>query len=111
MSSTRPVALVTGASAGIGREIARVLSADHDLILTARREAELEALAAELRAGGAKCHVMRADLAEPDAPRRLLEAVSAANLSIDVLVNNAGFGDLGPFADADSAQLQRMIPV
>ena len=111
MPPPRPVALITGSSAGIGREIARILvrDHDHDLILTARRENELRALAAEL--APATCHVFPADLADPAAPRALVEAIGTRGLSIDVLVNNAGFGDLGLFADADLAKMLRMIRV
>jgi short-subunit dehydrogenase len=106
---SRPVALVTGASAGIGREIARDLAADHDLILVARRESDLRSLAAEL--APATCHVFPVDLADPAAPRALSETVASAGLTVDVLVNNAGFGDLGPFAEADLSKLLRMIQV
>jgi short-subunit dehydrogenase len=109
---TRPLALVTGASAGIGKELSRVLAVDHDLILTARRAEELNALAAELRsAHGTTCHVFPADLAAPHGPRQLFDAVTAAGLAVEVLVNNAGFGDHGPFADAELAKLLRMIQV
>lgn len=108
MTPTRPVALVTGASAGIGRELARLLAADHDLILTARREGELTALAAELPA---KCLVLPADLSEPAGPKQLLNAIAAAGWTVDVFVNNAGFGDIGPFAEADPAKTLAMIQV
>jgi short-subunit dehydrogenase len=109
MSSSRSVALITGASAGIGQELARLLAADHDLILTARRESELRALAAEL--APTTCHVIAADLANPTAPKELFDRVAATGLTVDVLVNNAGFGDLGPFADADLGKMLRMIQV
>ena len=109
MPASRPVALVTGASAGIGKEIARILARDHDLILSSRRQAELHSLAAEL--APATCHVLPADLADPEAPRTLVGEVNTSGLQIDVLVNNAGFGDLGPFARADLAKMLRMIQV
>lgn len=109
MAQARPVALVTGASAGIGKELARVLAADHDLILTARREAELKAVAANL--SPANCHIIPADLANPVAAQAIFQAVQSAGLVVDVLVNNAGFGDLGPFAEADLGRALRMIQV
>ena len=109
-SSLRPMALVTGASAGIGKELARVLAADHDLILSARRADELHALAAELKPH-AGCHVIPADLADPAGPAKLADAITAAGLTVDVLVNNAGFGDHGLFVAADQAKLLRMIQV
>jgi short-subunit dehydrogenase len=106
------VALVTGASAGIGTELARQLAVDHDLVLTARRGEHLRALADELkRLHGTTCHVIPADLADPAAPRKLFDSIGAANLTVDVLVNNAGFGDLGPFAKADLAKMLRMVQV
>jgi short-subunit dehydrogenase len=111
-SSARPVALVTGASAGIGTELAHLLAVDHDLVLTARREDQLRALAEELkRLHNAACHVIPSDLADPAAPRKLFDAIAASNVTVDVLVNNAGFGDLGPFAGADLAKCLRMIQV
>jgi short-subunit dehydrogenase len=108
----RPVALVTGASAGIGTELARLLAPDHDLILVARRAEQLRALADELKqAHNANCHVLPFDFADPGAPRALFDAVAAAGLTVDVLVNNAGFGDLGRFAQADLAKMLRIIQV
>ncbi|MFO0796894.1 MAG: SDR family oxidoreductase [Gemmataceae bacterium] len=104
---TRPLALVTGASAGIGKEIARVLAADHDLVLSARRADELAALAAEL--AGTGCTVVPADLADPAAPRLIFDAL--AGRPLDVLVNNAGFGDFGYFAAADLGKQLRMVQV
>src|SRR5688500_16680297 len=102
---TRPLALVTGASSGIGKEIARVLAADHDLILTARRADQLAALADELAPAGAACTVVPADLADPAAPRALYDAVAAGGRPLDVLVNNAGFGDTGFFEAAELPKL------
>jgi uncharacterized protein len=111
-TSPRPVALVTGASAGIGTELARLLAVDHDLILVARRGDQLRALAAELKQShNATCHVFTSDFAEPTTPRALFEAINAAGLTVDVLVNNAGFGDLGHFTKADLPKLLRMIQV
>lgn len=110
--SPRPVALVTGASAGIGVELARLLAVDHDLVLTARRVDQLRTLADELKQKhGAACHVFPADLADPTAPRQLFDAVQGAGITIDVLVNNAGFGDLGPFTKSDLGKALRMIQV
>jgi len=99
-------ALVTGASGGIGEEIAKVLAAKkHDLVLVARNRAKLEALAASLAAQhGVKAEAVALDLTDPAAPERL------AGRSVDVLVNNAGIGTFGPFAEselkAELAQIQ-----
>jgi short-subunit dehydrogenase len=108
-----PVALVTGASAGLGREFARLLAADgYDLVLVARRETELGTLADELSAAHrVTAHVLPIDLADPAGPRRVFDAVAERGLALDVLVNNAGFGVLGPFADADEGRTLDMVRV
>jgi short-subunit dehydrogenase len=94
-------ALVTGASGGIGLEIARVLAADHDLVLVARNAEKLDALAAEL--GGAQ--VVAADLSDPAGVATVVAAVP----TVDVLVNNAGVGDFGEFATVDRDKTLGMI--
>ncbi|MBB3897637.1 3-oxoacyl-[acyl-carrier-protein] reductase [Roseococcus suduntuyensis] len=83
------IALVTGASSGIGVGIARALHAQGaHVVLTGRREAELKAVADEL---GDRASVMPADLADPAAPAALVEGIEAAQGKLDILVNNAGF--------------------
>lgn len=82
-------ALVTGATSGIGEAIARAMHAQGATVaITGRREAELARVAAEL---GERVHVVPADLSDPEAPGRLVEAVEAATGRLDILVNNAGF--------------------
>ena len=109
----RPVALVTGASSGIGKELARRFAAGgHDLILTARRDDELRRTADETaKAHGVACHVLAADLSDPAAPQRLFDEATARGLVVDVLVNNAGFGVYGPLAENDPAKLLAMLRV
>jgi short-subunit dehydrogenase len=107
----QPICLITGASAGIGKALARVFARHgHALVLTARREAQLSALADEIAASGhARPHVMTADLGAPVGPARLAEALRAAGLEPAIVVNNAGFGLLGEAADLDRAQQLAMI--
>ncbi len=84
----RPVALITGASAGIGVELARIFAAHgYDLILAARREDRLQALAAEL---DTTVLCVPVDLAKAKGPQKLMDAVAEHKIRIDVLVNNAG---------------------
>jgi short-subunit dehydrogenase len=110
MAASRPTALVTGASAGIGRELARILAREgHDLVLVARREPELTALAAELKEQyGADSRVITADLAKTRAAQTLVKELGPT-AQVDVLVNNAGFGGHGAFwereRDADLRQI------
>lgn len=107
----RPVALVTGASAGIGRELARILAREgHDLVLIARREAAMKELADELRQRyGADSRVVAADLAAADAADVVQQAIG--DLPVEVLVNNAGFGGLGAFAERSREDDMRMVAV
>ena len=90
-ASTRPLALVTGASSGIGADLARELAKDgHDLVLTARRTEPMNKLAEELKGHGAKIAVIASDLSKPGAAATLVADLDARGLTIDVLVNNAG---------------------
>ena len=105
--------LVTGASAGLGEGFARALAATgEDLILTARRVTRLEALAPALRGRqGVQVHLVPAARAAPAAPATLLAAIDAAGLTVDQLINNAGYGQRGAFADGDAAQQLGMVDV
>ncbi len=107
----RPLALVTGASSGIGAQIARSLARrGFDCVLTARREARLEALATDLRAEhGVTAHVVPADLGDPAGASTLIDAVAALGVEVDVLVNNAGFGTYDPAWETDLARTRMML--
>ena len=105
--------LVTGASSGIGAELARQLAAKGShLVLVARRADRLETLAEELRtAHGVEVAVIATDLREPAPGRRLLKEVQRRGLTITGVVNNAGFGQWELFQDADPTRLQQLIAV
>ena len=109
------VALVTGASSGIGEAFAEVFASEgFDLVLTARREERLRAVQARLqRQHGVKVEVISADLAQTDAPARLCAEIAARGLTIDALVNNAGYGVPGSFMaspwETHAAFLQVMV--
>ena len=103
--------IVTGASAGIGTEIARLLaSRGHGVTLVARRLDRLETLAAQLEAHhGVRAEVVAADLVEPDQRRAIVDAVAERGLTPEVLVNNAGFGTVGTVADIDPGREIAMV--
>ncbi|MEV4190013.1 SDR family NAD(P)-dependent oxidoreductase [Streptomyces toxytricini] len=110
MNST---ALVTGASSGLGAEFAAQLAAQgHDVVLVARSEARLTAVAERLVAAyGIRAHVLVQDLAEPDAARRISERLADRGLTVDVLVNNAGFGTCGRFTEISAARDHEQLMV
>jgi uncharacterized protein len=95
---SRKTILITGASSGIGLELAKISAAGgFDLILSARRKTELDKIAVEIeKANGAKVHCIAANLATPDGAAKLAEAVIALG-GVDRLINNAGYGLFGDF--------------
>lgn len=99
-SMSRPLAVVTGASSGIGAVFARKLAADHDLLLVARRRDRFEALAAELTARGSAVSVLPADLATEEGLASVADRI-ASEPSLALLINNAGFGTRGLFWETD----------
>ena len=107
-------ALITGASAGIGREFARQLaSRAQSLILVARREPRLSELRDELRGNhpGLTVHIHKTDLANLSQIDELAKWLEREKIDVDLLINNAGLGDLGPFGTSDPARNERMMLV
>jgi uncharacterized protein len=110
MSIYRPVTLITGASAGIGAALAHVFAAaGYEIALVARREAELSVLAAEIAAAHVVPHVLPFDLLRSDTPARISHELLARGLEPAIIVNNAGFGLLGPAAALDRGEQLAMI--
>jgi hypothetical protein len=103
-----PTALITGASSGIGEQFAYALAREkYDLVLTARREDRLNVVAGNARERGAsRAEIIAIDLANHDSPRQIFERISAAQIEIDYLINNAGFGTTGRF---DRLPLEREL--
>jgi short-subunit dehydrogenase len=109
---TGRTALVTGASAGIGREIARLLAPEVGvLVLVARRQDRLDELAAELasRKSGLRIVVRAVDLADRAATGAILDGLEREGVQVDVLVNNAGFGDYGLFEKRGWTKMEQML--
>jgi short-subunit dehydrogenase len=105
--------LITGASSGIGRELARQFASDGaDLVLIARSEDRLRELAAELTAEcGVTVEVVPADLTRSGSPDQIVETLAQQHIDVDVLVNNAGFGARGPVAGLGVQRQLEMIEV
>lgn len=105
------VAVVTGASSGIGLEYAKELAKrGAHLILVARRKAELNALAAELRsAHGVKVEAIALDLSALESGQQLVDAIAALNLEPEILINNAGFGTNNKVANEDRTKIRQEI--
>jgi short-subunit dehydrogenase len=102
----RPVTLVTGASAGLGAEFARQCGARGDeVVLVARREDRLRALAAEI----GRSHVVAVDLAAPGASEKLIADLAGRGFRVSCLINNAGFGLAGKFAELPLARQREML--
>lgn len=104
---------MTGASSGIGSEVARTLAArGHDLVLVARRTGRLETLARDLaERHGVSATVISADLADPAAPGRIYAETRERGIDIGILINNAGFNVYGPFLETDAAEEMRLLQV
>src|SRR5438309_2093634 len=111
MSIFKPVTVITGASSGIGAALARVFAENgHEIALVARREAQLSELADEIAsAGHRRPHVVSVDLGRSDSPARIAHELLARGLEPGIIVNNAGFGLLGPAAELDRAEQLAMI--
>ncbi len=106
----KETALITGASGGIGEEMARELARrGFSLVLVARSRDKLEALASELSSATVSVKVIAMDLEKPNAALDLVEELSKQSIQVDLLVNNAGFGDTGLFAESDLSKYLSMI--
>jgi uncharacterized protein len=110
---TRKLAVVTGASAGIGEKLAGLFAKDGvEVVLVARSEGKLKALGEKLgHLHNTTCHVVAADLADPKAPQAIFERVQKLGAPVEFLVNNAGFGSNGPFLEQTLSGQTDMLQV
>jgi short-subunit dehydrogenase len=105
-------AIITGTSSGIGRELALALAAKQaKLIVNARRVERLSALVAEINAHGGEARIVAGDIAEPSTREHLVAMANEKFGGLDLLINNAGIGAMGPFAQANSERLRRIMEV
>jgi len=113
IGSKEKYALVTGASSGIGCELARLIAKDgKDLVVVARRKERLEELKADIvKKYGTSVIVLPQDLSVPQAPAEIFSQLQGKRIKVDVLVNNAGFGAYGPFLETDLREELEMIQV
>lgn len=108
----RETALITGASSGIGLDLAQLMAPDFDLIITARNQDRLEETARRLQTQhGNPVHVIPADLSRAEGPQQIFAEIARRGLTVDILVNNAGFGAYGAFAETSLASELEMIQV
>jgi short-subunit dehydrogenase len=108
----RPAVVVTGASSGIGRELARLAAADgHSLLLVGRDQSALDVLAAELSRGDGRAVALAVDLKPPEAIDRVADCLNSHGLYCDILINSAGFGTYGAIAEADPELQSTLIDV
>ena len=109
----RDTALITGASGGIGEELAKLCAAHKfDLVLVARSEEKLRKVASDLSSKhGIRAVILPTDLADPAAPARLCQELTVQGIDIDVLINNAGFGLQGAFAEIGVPEMTAMLKV
>jgi uncharacterized protein len=110
-TADRQTALITGASFGIGMEFARIFAREgYNLVLVARNADRLRQLASELeKTHGVRSLILATDLTEPGASPYVLDQTTRAGIQVDVLVNNAGFGQYGLFVENDLGECLRQI--
>ena len=111
MADPRPFAVVTGASSGIGRELARQFAAHGFDVLVTAEDGELDTAAGDLAGTGTTVQEVVADLATPDGAERVVAAIAATGRPVDALALNAGVGNGGAFTDIPLADEQRLLAV
>src|ERR1039457_1873682 len=110
MNASNQTALITGASGGIGYELAKLFARDHhNMGLVARSADKLAQVAKELQTQGVTVKTIALDLAEPPAPKFLFDQLQREAIAIDILINNAGFGAFGEFAQMPEQEILGQI--